>query len=63
VTHPKDTNPLTVLLLLWANGSTVRAVGDRLVINGPRMCDELREAVRHNKTQLLRVLRPVEESA
>jgi hypothetical protein len=49
VIDPKDTNPLTVLLLLWANGSTIRAAGDRLIIDGPRMCDELREAVRCNK--------------
>jgi len=56
---PTDINPLQTLLLIWAAGGTVHVDGDRLIVRGATMCEELREAIRHNRDALIAALRPV----
>ena len=52
---PTEMNPLSTLLLILAAGGTVSTDSDRLVVTGAKMCDELREAIRHNKAELLAI--------
>ena len=55
---PTEVNPLPTLLLIWAAGGTVHVEGDRLVVRGATLCEELREAIRHNRDALLAAMRP-----
>lgn len=57
---PNEVSPLSTLLLIWAAGGTVHVEGDHLVVRGAiAMCDELREAIRHNRGALIAVMRPI----
>lgn len=55
---PADMNALQTLLLLQASGRTVSAKGDALMVSrGSSMCEELKQAVRWNRDEILRLVR------
>lgn len=57
---PTEASPLSTLLLIWAAGGVASVEDNRLVVRGAVLCDELREAIRHNRDALVSVLRPAD---
>ena len=55
---PAEVKAVSTLLLIGAAGGTVHVEGNQLVVRGATMCEELRDAIRHNRGALLAALRP-----